>query len=228
MCGRYVLYGPRSRYKEYFGPDEWLDFPDRYNIAPSLTVPVIRQSPERQRAVSLLQWGLIPNWSKDSAIGLKLANARAETVAEKPSFRGAFRSRRCIVPASGFYEWKAEGRMKQPYYFHYRSGEPLAIAGLWESWRDPAGNIVRTFCVITTKANDVVAPVHDRMPVLLAPSDFTQWLNPDTKGNDVAGLLVPCRPELMECWPVSKAVSRTTNDGAALIDPVKVATNISE
>ena len=219
MCGRYALYGPHFRYKEYFGPDDWSDFPDRYNIAPSLSVPVIRQSPEGRRVVSLLQWGLIPNWSKDASIGLKLANARAETVAEKPSFRSAFRSRRCIVPASGFYEWKSEGRNKQPYYFRYRSGDPLAIAGLWESWRDSTGNIVRTFCVITTTANTTVAPVHDRMPVLLAPSDFAEWLDPDTKGHDVAALLVPCRSDLMECWPVSKAVCRASNDDKALIDP---------
>ncbi len=167
MCGRYVLYGPQSRYQAYFDTKYWPEFADRYNIAPTSVVPVIRQSPEGERVADLLKWGLIPHWAKDPGIGLKLNNARAESLTEKPSFRDAFKRRRCIVPASGFYEWKAESTGKQPYYIHLKSDEPLAMAGLWESWRDQGGVVVRTFCIITTDANALMAQIHARMAALV-------------------------------------------------------------
>lgn len=195
----------------------WPEFADRYNIAPTAVVPVIRQSPDGERVVDLLKWGLIPHWAKDPAIGVKLVNARAESLAGKPAFRDAFNRRRCIVPASGFYEWKTESKGKQPFYVSLISGEPMAMAGLWESWRDPAGAIVRTFCVITTEANALIAQIHDRMPVLLRPEDFSRWLDPEIPGSTLSGLLDPYPSELLEAVPVSKAVGRPENEGPDLI-----------
>ncbi|HEY6896296.1 MAG TPA: SOS response-associated peptidase [Rhodocyclaceae bacterium] len=221
MCGRYALHGPQTQLQEYFSTQAWPDFPDRYNITPTLLVPVIRQSPEGQRVAHLLRWGLVPNWSKDPSIGQKLNNARGETVAEKPSFRDAFTRRRCIVPASGFYEWKTEGRHKQPYYIRFKSGEPLAMAGLWESWRDPEGQIVRTFCVITTGPNEVMQPIHERMPVLLRPGDFAAWLDPAVDAaHSLGALIAPFAAEGMEAWPVSRQVSNAREEGPDLIRPL--------
>ena len=221
MCGRYALYGPHSRYRDHFALQAWLDFADHFNLAPTTTLPVIRQSPAGQRVVDLLQWGLIPHWAKDPSIGHKLINARCETLTEKPSFRDAFRRRRCIVPAAGFYEWQRAGKTKQPYFIKHPSEEPLAMAGLWESWRDPAGEIVRTFCIITTAANATVAPIHDRMPVLLRTEDFARWLDPTVDGATLVDLLVACPADDIVAVPVSQAVSTSTSDGPALIVPAK-------
>lgn len=180
MCGRYVLYGPQSRYQAYFDAQLLAEYDDNYNIAPMASVPVIRQSPDGGRVVDLLHWGLIPRWASDSSIGNKLIIARSETVAEKPSFRDAFKKRRCIVPASGFYEWATTDKGKLPYYISLQSGEPLAIAGLWKAWRGPDGSILRTFCILTTGPNEVMKPIHDRMPVLLHPKDFARWFSART------------------------------------------------
>jgi len=124
----------------------------------------------------LLHWGLVPHWAKDPSIGTKLINARGESVAEKPSFREAFKKRRCLVPANGFFEWKAEGKIKQPHFISLKSGVPMAMAGLWESWKSPDGEIVRTVCIVTIGANELMAPIHDRMPVLVAPEHWQSWL----------------------------------------------------
>lgn len=224
MCGRYALFGPQSRYREHFAAEDWPDFPDRYNIAPSLSVPVIRQSPEGKRVVDLLRWGLIPNWAKDPSIGTKLNNARGESVADKPSFRSAYKRRRCIVPASGFYEWQqvAGKKWKQPWFIRMKGGQPMAMAGLWESWRDPTDHIIRTFCVITTGPNEVMAPIHDRMPVMIQPTDFARWLSPEIDGSTLASLLAPLPAELIEAYPVSRKVSRAREDGLALVEPAAI------
>ena len=172
MCGRYALYGPTSRLSERFSAsidDVPADFGPRYNAAPMQTLPVVRQRPGGERVVHLLRWGLVPSWAKELSIATRLINARGETLAAKPAFRAAYKARRCIVPASGFYEWKAETAGKQPYYIRSRSEVPLAMAGLWESWRDPDGIVVRTFCIITTEANALMTEIHERMPVLLRP-----------------------------------------------------------
>ncbi len=219
MCGRYVLYGPQSRYQAFFDAQLLADFGDNYNIAPTAMTPVIRLSPEGQRVLSMLRWGLIPRWAKDPGVGARLNNARGETVAEKPSFRDAFRKRRCIVPASGFYEWHTTPSGKQPYYVSLRSGDPLAMAGLWEAWRAPDGTIVRTFCIVTTGPNEVMAPIHDRMPVLLHQKDFVQWLSPDADPSRVAELIEPFPSEGMQAWSVSKAVNRASSSGPDLILP---------
>ena len=219
MCGRYALYGPSSRYQEHFHTESWPDFPDRYNIAPSAWVPVIRQAPDGGRVTDLLRWGLIPNWSKDESIGVKLNNARGETVSEKPSFRSAYQKRRCIVPASGYYEWQEiPGERKQPWYIHLKSDEPMAMGGLWESWKNPAGELIRTFCVVTTGPNAVMAPIHDRMPVILQRDDWPAWLSPEGDGARVAAMVGPAAAELMEAWPVSRRVSNAREDEASFVE----------
>ena len=222
MCGRYVLYGPVSRYLEYFDAKNWPAFPDRFNIAPTTSVPVIRRAPDGQLSVDLLRWGLVPNWAKDPAIGAKLNNARGETVAEKQSFRAAYRKRRCIVPASGFYEWQAvAGSAKQPWYIQLKGDVPMGMAGLWESWTAPDGTILRTFCVITTSANEVMAPIHDRMPVILPKTVWNEWLSPDTDLAVIAAMIKPLESELTEVRPVSRKVSGGREEGTELIKRLK-------
>jgi putative SOS response-associated peptidase YedK len=221
MCGRYALYGPHSRNRDYFGVDEWPDFSDHYNIAPSAVVPIIRKAPDGRRVANMLRWGLIPNWAKDETIGAKLNNARGESVAEKPSFRSAYRKRRCLVPANGFYEWQQVPgqKWKQPYYITLADGNPMAMAGLWESWTDPAGEIIRTFCIITTEANEVMAPIHDRMPVLIRPDAWSAWLDPGTDLTTIDPLITTAQPEEITTRAVSRKVSNAREEGPELIDP---------
>ena len=176
MCGRFALKTLPAGLIQQFELDECVDFLPQPNMAPGSDIPVIRYSPEGKRVLHLLKWGLVPHWAKDPSIGNKLINARSESLAEKPSFRDAYQKRRCLIPADGFYEWKTEGKTKQAYYFSLRSGEPLALAGLWEAWRAPDGNILRTVCIITTEANAVMKPIHDRMPVVVKPEDWDKWL----------------------------------------------------
>jgi putative SOS response-associated peptidase YedK len=218
MCGRYAFLNPPAEVAAHFGLAEWTDFGPRYNIPPRTDIPVIRLFPEGRRVLHLLRWGLIPHWARDPSIGAKLNNARAEGVREKPSFRDAFRRRRCLIPASGFYEWHAEGRVKQPWYFSLKSGEPLAMGGLWESWRAPNGQVVRTCAIITSGPNELMAPVHDRMPVIIDPTHWQDWLAapPDA----VEALLAPPPAAPMQAWKVDRRVSRAAEDDADLIAPL--------
>jgi putative SOS response-associated peptidase YedK len=219
MCGRYVCSFSIEGLIEQFGLDAATAFQPHYNIAPSAVVPIVRQSPQGKRVADLLRWGLIPNWSKDPAIGGKLNNARAESITEKPSFRNAYRQRRCLIPANGFYEWQeVAGEKKQPWYIHLKGDVPMAMGGLWESWIDPADEIVRTFCVVTTSANEVMQPIHERMPVIISASNWATWLNP--KVGDVGAMLAPSDAAAMEAWPVSRRVSRASEEGEELILPV--------
>jgi putative SOS response-associated peptidase YedK len=168
-----------------------------------------------------LRWGLIPSWAKDPAIGSRMINARAETVGEKPSFRTAFRRRRCLIPADGFYEWQKLGTRKQPHYIHLTGRRPFAFAGLWEHWRSPDGESVDTCVIITTEPNELMAELHNRMPVILHPRDFALWLDPAVQeGNKVRPLLAPYPPEEMSAYAISTAVNRPSNDSAACIEPV--------
>ncbi len=192
----------------------------RYNIAPSQKVVIVRLSPDSgERRAMPAVWGLVPSWTKDPKIGAGLINARSETAAEKPSFRAAFKHRRCLIPASGFYEWQRSGGYKQPYYFAMASGEPFAMAGLWEHWRGSDGSVIESCVILTTEPNNVLAPVHDRMPVILEPNDFDLWLDPE-KGNpaDVQPLLKPCDSQKMIRYPVSKRVNNPRHDGPELIE----------
>lgn len=163
-----------------------------------------------------MRWGLVPHWSKDPGIGAKLANARGESVAEKPSFRDAFKRRRCLIPVSGFYEWKTEGKIKQPYYFSLESGEQMTVGGIWESWTAPDGTVLRTVCIVTTAANDLMAPIHERMPVIISPEDSQNWLAAPVEA--IGGLLEPHRASDLQTWPVSRRMSRTGEEGAELLE----------
>ena len=220
MCGRYVLYGPVSRLREQFDArvDE-LAFEPRYNAAPTQWLPVIRQRPDGERVAHLLRWGLVPSWAKDEAIGHRLFNARAETVAEKPSFRSAYRKRRCIVPANGFYEWKAAASGKQPYYVHAADDRLLALAGLWEHWnRAEDGARIDTFTILTTDANTVMQGIHERMPVMLGADACRTWLDAGSDPAALHALLVPLDDIPLALHPVSKAVGNVRNEGKALIE----------
>ena len=218
MCGRFALGIPAEQLKLDFGLDDCADFPIRYNIPPGTDIPVIRQSPEGKRVLHLLRWGLVPHWAKDPSIGARLNNARGESVAEKPSFRSAFKQRRCLIPASGFFEWKTEGKIKQPYYFSLKSGEPMAMAGIWESWTAPDGGTLRTVCIITTAANAIMAPIHDRMPAIISSENWQDWLNAPVAR--IAELVSPYPDTEVQGWPVSRRVSKAIEDDAALIDRI--------
>lgn len=224
MCGRFVLKSPPAELVTRFGLDECADFGPRYNIPPGTDIPAIRLSPDGQRVLHFLRWGLVPHWAKDATIGAKLNNARGESVAEKPSFRDAFKRRRCLVPADGFYEWKADGKIKQPYYISLKSGEPLAMGGLWESWKAPDGSILRTVCIITTSPNAVMAPIHGRMPVILDPAHWQAWLAAPVE--EIQSLVAPCAAEDMQAWPVSRRVSRAVEEDAGLLDPLEGAVSV--
>lgn len=222
MCGRYALYGPISRLRERFDTNvDALDFHPRYNAAPMQWLSVIRQRPAGERVAHLLRWGLIPSWSKDETIATRLINARGESVAEKPSFRAAFRKRRCIVPANGFYEWQTVAGDKQPFYIHPVEGDLFGLAGLWERWTRPTdGESLDTFTIVTTAANAAMRPLHDRMPLILAPEDYGAWLDSATAPGQVQALVRPYAEALLATRPVSKAVGNVRNDGPGLIAPV--------
>ena len=206
MCGRYSLHSNPEVVALMFGLAEIPAYQPRYNIAPASQVLIIRRN-EAAAVASLVRWGLVPRWAKDPAVGARMNNARAETVAEKPSFREAYRRRRCLIPANGFYEWKSEGGRKQPYYIYPGGGELFAFAGLWEQWND-----LQTCCIITTEANAKMASVHDRMPVILAAGDFAKWF----AGEE--GLLGPCAENAIAVRRVSRAVNYARNVRPALIE----------
>ena len=216
MCGRFALKAPPAELITRFGLDECADFHPRYNIPPGTDIPSIRQSPDGKRVLHLLRWGLVPHWARDISIGARLNNARGETVAEKPSFRDAFKRRRCLVPASGFYEWKTEDKIKQPYYISLKSGEPMALAELWESWKAPDGNTLRTVCIVTTGANALMAPIHERMPVIISLEHWQDWLAEPAENAE--SLVTAFPDEKMQAWPVSRRVSKTVDDDAGLIE----------
>jgi putative SOS response-associated peptidase YedK len=220
MCGRFSQWSPPEVVAKEFGVYVPRLEP-RYNVAPTQSAGVVRVSAEGGREFAALRWGLIPGWAKDPAIGNKLCNARAETVAEKPSFRDSLKGRRCVVPADGYYEWKREGARKQPYYFRRRDGRPLAIAGLWDRWEGAGGEAAETFAVITTGANDLAGAVHDRMPVVLSPDDYELWLGADAADRGRLGeLLRPCPGGVLEAYPVSARVNSPKNDDPELTEPL--------
>jgi putative SOS response-associated peptidase YedK len=225
MCGRYALKTSPADLVRRFGLADCADYQARYNIPPGTDIPVIRHSPAGERVLHLLRWGLLPNWAKDPGIGAKLNNARGESVADKPSFRGAFARRRCLIPADGFYEWQSSaensGAHKQPYYISPRSGECMAFGGLWESWRAPDGAIVRTCCVITTTPNAVMQPIHERMPVIVAAEHWQDWLT--APAEDIRALVAPCPDDWLQAWPVDRRVSNSREDDAGLIVALEAA-----
>ena len=222
MCGRYVLKRKDlEALMAQLGVKDPREFVSRYNIAPSTMVPAIRVAAAGGREAVRLQWGLVPWWSKDPTGGARLANARAEGIATKPSFREAFRKRRCIVPASGFYEWQTLGRLKFPWYFSRRDEGPIALAGLWEHWHAADGTLLETCSLITTTPNEVVGRVHDRMPVILDGPGLDAWLDP-ARAEPVAlePLLAPLPGELMQATPVSTRVNSVRQEGPECLEPV--------
>ncbi len=225
MCGRYVVAFDPETLVAGFSVLRAPPFPKRWNVAPQSEVPVVHETREGERVVTLMRWGLLPHWARDTALAHKLNNARAEGVFDKPSFRQAVRRRRCLLPASGFYEWQATPGGKQPWYVTRRDGAPFAMAGLFEAWRPPGSTQDAdwrlTCCVITTAPNALMAPIHDRMPVMIAREDWGRWLSRGLQDPaDIAPLLAPCDPAAMQAWPVSRAVNRGSAEGEALVQPL--------
>ena len=223
MCGRYSITSPLEAIIEAFslkGPRPNLQ--PHYNAAPSQYLPVIRASRDG-RELAPMRWGLVPSWSKGPDTRYSMINARAETVTSKPAYRGPFRYRRCLVPANGFYEWHKGAEGKQPYYITLKTNEPFAFAGLWDHWTSPDGSEMESFSIIVTAANDIVRPIHDRMPVILGRESYESWLGETgtPSRTKLAILLRPYPAELMRAYPVSRAVNSPANDGPELLEPVE-------
>jgi putative SOS response-associated peptidase YedK len=222
MCGRFNLRTPSRDLVEIFQLLREPELKPRYNIAPTQPVAAIRQV-DKFRELSLLRWGLVPSWSKDPNAGPPLINARAETIATKPAFRSAFKRRRCLIPADGFYEWQKTGaKAKQPFHIRMKNEHPFAFAGLWEHWEGGDSSTIDSCTIITTDANEVLRPIHDRMPVILRDEDYGRWLDP--KLEDVGmleGLLKPYAPEEMTAYPISTLVNSPRNESAACIEEAR-------
>jgi putative SOS response-associated peptidase YedK len=230
MCGRYSLTTAPEAMRALFGFENLPNLPPRYNIAPTQPVAAVRLNDAGARELVLLRWGLIPHWAKDAGMAAKMINARAETVMTKPAFRDAFRRRRCLVPADGFYEWRTEDGRKQPFRIGMKGGAPFAFAGLWERWSATAdghgftkGDAVESATVITTDANEKLRPIHPRMPAILPPEAFDRWLDPASDPDDALSLLGPYPPEPMAFYRVGTAVNNVRNDDPGCIAPLKAA-----
>lgn len=227
MCGRYSLTTVPEAMRALFGFENLPNLPPRYNIAPTQTAAVVRLDETGARELAMLRWGLIPSWSKDASMGAKMINARSETVAEKPSFKGAFRERRCLIPADGFYEWRTEDGRKQPFRIGMKGGTPFAFAGLWESWTATAtstgineGDTVETFTIITGEANEKLRPIHARMPVILPPEAFDSWFDAANDQETLLSLLRPYPVEPMAFYRVGTAVNNVRNDDPSCTEPM--------
>jgi len=219
MCGRFRVARKKEILEAAFDVDAALDDTDwepRYNVAPGQAIGVVRQDASRPvRGLAKMRWGLIPSWAKDAAIGYKMINARSETVATKPSFRGPLRSRRCLIPADGFYEWKHEGKEKLPYCFTLTDDSVFAFAGLWEQWKSPQGDVVESCTILTTEPNELMKDVHDRMPVILSGDAYDLWLDPGFSNvAELQTLLRPYPAEAMKRYRVSQRVNQIKNDDA--------------
>ncbi len=223
MCGRFTLTVDPAELQDKFGNYTFpKKFAPRFNIAP--TQPVLAIPNNDKFKADFFVWGLIPMWAKDPSIGSRLINARGETVAEKPSFRGSLKYKRCIVLADGFYEWKAQpGRKsKTPFFIHMKDRKPFAFAGLWDIWNSPDGSTIKSCTLITTEPNDLMKMIHDRMPVILHPRDYTKWLDPSPQTPDqLLPLIKPYPAEEMDAYPVSALVNKASNDLPELVVPAK-------
>ncbi|MBF2029713.1 MAG: SOS response-associated peptidase [Oscillatoriales cyanobacterium C42_A2020_001] len=226
MCGRYSQTHSASAIARAFQLSVVPDAPPRYNIAPTQLVGAVLQPRDQAaRQFRVLRWGLVPSWAKDAAIGNRLINARAETVSEKRSFRSAFRYRRCLIVADGFYEWQRQAgtKQKQPYYFQLENHSLFGFAGLWEHWESPAGELLETCTILTTEANEVLRPIHDRMPVILHPDDYDTWLDPTLNTSaKLQPLLRPYPVDEMQAYPVSPLVNKADCDRPDCIEPLEV------
>jgi putative SOS response-associated peptidase YedK len=218
MCGRYVVTSAPEAIRALFGYAEEPDFPPRYNIAPSQPIAIVKMQ-NGQRCFALVRWGLLPSWVKDPKSFTLLINARGESLLDKLAFRAAVKYRRCLIPADGFYEWKAAGARKQPYFVRPKDGAPLAFAGLWETWTGPNGEELETAAIVTTRANRTLAEIHDRMPVIVPPEAFNLWLDCTHVDLETAcALIAPAPDSALEAYEVSTDVNRTANDNARLLE----------
>jgi len=222
MCGRFALGIPRKRLQERFELGDVPQAPARYNIAPSQLVEAVVQTSQGGRFLKLLKWGLVPFWVKDKPIGNKMINARSETVATNGAFKGPIRYRRCLIPAQGFYEWATENGKRQPWFITSRNSEVLALAGIWDTFESRgAGEVIESMAIITSSANELVAPLHDRMPVIVEPEDYARWLDPDLTDPDQVMDILASRPWLdMQAYRVGSQVNSPKNEDPALIEPL--------
>ncbi len=235
MCGRFTLNQSAAALAQVFHVHEVPDLAAQYNIAPTQMVATVLQNPEGgKREFKQLHWGLIPSWAKDSGMGVKLINARAETIAEKPAFRSAFKHRRCLVLADGFYEWQGQQGKKQPFYFRLQDGQPFAFAGLWERWRQPVrvasptgeagtptNEEIISCTILTTAANELLQPIHERMPVILEPQDYDLWLDSQVQTpQTLQQLLRPYPAPAMTAYPVSTLVNNSRHNSSECIMPL--------
>jgi len=216
MCGRFAFYSPSEATAALFGVNATLEVQPRYNIAPTQYVAAIRDDENGERELTMLRWGLVPFWAKDPSIGNRMINARAETVAEKPSFRAAYRKRRCLVLADGFYEWHTEAGVKVPYFISLANEQPLAFAGLWENWQSKdSDESIQSTTVITTAANDFMLPLHHRMPIVLEPESADRWMQGD---DEITTSATENSPQF-RAWPVDRRVNNARNESEDLIEP---------
>lgn len=224
MCGRFSQTATPEIIAEQFGVNGSLLFQPRYNIAPSQSIAAIRIEPDTTtRKLVMLRWGLIPSWAKDAKIGNQCINAKAETVAEKPSFRSAFKKRRCLIVATGFYEWQVQGARKQPMWIGLRNKRPFAFAGLWEHWTPTEGAAIESCTIITTEPNALMQSIHNRMPVILTPHDYDLWLDPTMQEVEtVKPLLRPFTSDELVAYPVSTLVNNPRHDAPQCLEPVSV------
>ncbi|HVV63498.1 MAG TPA: SOS response-associated peptidase [Pseudolabrys sp.] len=219
MCGRYAVTSSPELLRALFRYAELPNFPPRYNVAPTQPIAIVRLH-EGKRQFALVRWGLLPSWVKDPKTFTLLINARGESVLEKPAFRNAMRRRRCLIPADGFYEWQRAGERKRPFFVRPKSGKPFAFAGLWETWTGPNGEEMETAAIVTTAANRTLAPIHERMPVVVPEDAFELWLNcAAVDAQTAAALIAPAPENFFEAYEVSTAVNRVANDNPKLIEP---------
>ena len=224
MCGRFALPLPPQSIAEHFQLDAFPEFKPRYNIAPSQEVPsIIFDKLQSIRIIKMFHWGLIPSWAQDTSLGSRFINARSETLAEKPAFRSAFKKRRCLIPAAGFYEWKRQDNIKQPFFIRMRDEKPFAFAGLWEHWEGDEEKAIESCTILTTEPNDVMRHIHNRMPVILSAEHYDMWIDPaNTNIALLKPLLRPFPSDEMEAYPVSSYVNKPQNDDPRCIEPVRL------
>lgn len=222
MCGRFAQRTSPKTLAKQFKVSEVPSVEARYNIAPTQNILAVQETPDG-REMKWLKWGLVPSWAKDASMGARLINARSETVTEKPAFRNAFKRRRCLIPADGFYEWQRTADKKQPYFFQLKEEQLFGFAGLWDSWKGEDGSVIESCTILTTEANEVLAPVHNRMPVILHQDDYDLWLDEDERKQELLkDLLQPYPASEMISYPVSTLVNSTRNKGADLIEQLPI------
>ncbi len=223
MCGRFTFWLTPQQMQECFDLFRVPDYSPRYNIAPTQQVVTIRADEQGKRSGSLQAWGLVPPWSENPNVGSQMINCRSESAATKPAFRRAFRERRCLIPACGFYEWQAAGKETQPWFLSLKSGSPFAFAGLWETWADPAGRLLETCTILTTSANEFMAEVHERMPVVVERAAWPLWLDPQLRDPEsIQSLLTSSLSEVWQRVPVSRLVNQVRNDHRDCLRPVRL------